>query len=226
MPDRKPLSRESILDGHIQEIVARSPGVGRVMSDDERERLVGEVLALAPSREEVWIFAYGSLIWNPAIHVAESKPGVLHGYRRQFCFWTRLGRGCENNPGLMLGLEPGGSCAGVLYRIDAALVESEIDILFRREMISYAYVPTWVEARCGARTIPAITFVMDPRDERYCGGLDARTMVHHLATAEGQLGRNCDYLFNLVEHLQQLDLRDAALEDLARRVRAYQASLR
>jgi cation transport protein ChaC len=220
----EPLNRESILNGDMRKLAESQPGLVRLMSDEDRARWIDTTLSQAPSMDQIWVFAYGSLIWNPAFIWAEQFPCTIAGYHRSFCFWTRLGRGCEENPGLMMGLEPGGHCSGVAYRIDASKVDSEIDILFRRELISHAYIPTWVEAReaNSNSTVQAITFVMDPTHERYCGGLDREQSIRHIATAKGPLGRNCDYLFSLVEHLQKLAFTDPELEQLAIDVAAFQ----
>ncbi len=220
----EPLSRESILNGDMRKLAESQPGLIRLMSDEERAIWIEKTLAQAPSMDEIWVFAYGSLIWNPAFIWAEKLPCMIRDFHRSFCFWTRLGRGCAENPGLMMGLEPGGQCSGVAYRIDAGHVESEIDILFRRELVSHAYTPTWVDAHglSSAVSVRAITFVMDDSHERYCGDLDQETAVRHLATAAGPLGRNCDYLYNLVDHLKQMGFPDPELESLAVNVRQYQ----
>jgi cation transport protein ChaC len=122
----------------------------------------------------------------------------------------------------MLGLDRGGSCTGVGYRIAKNSVRTELDILFRRELLSHAYIPTWVKMRfTNGYTHHGITFVMDKKHERYAGVIDQTTQVHHIATAEGPLGPNKEYLFDLVEHLDQLGLHDRALSQLAERVRGY-----
>lgn len=225
----EPLSRESILQGSMRKLAESRPGLIRLMSDAERADWIEKSLAAAPSLDQVWVFAYGSLIWNPAFYWADKVSCSVGGFHRSFCFWTRLGRGCEENPGLMLGLEPGGHCTGVAYRIEAGQLQSEMDILFRRELMSYAYIPTWVDATAEDKVgewpdgrFKALTFVMDPGHERYCGNLDRTVAIRHLATASGPLGRNCDYLFSLVENLQALGFEDPDLETLATQVKAYQ----
>ncbi len=198
------------------------------MSDEDRADSIRQALAQAPSHDDVWIFAYGSLIWNPAIHFADRERVLVNGFHRSFCFWTVLGRGCEDNPGLMMGLEPGGECSGVAYRIDAAVLDTELDILFRRELMSYVYEPTWVDASLAEtpeKTIKVLAFVVDPQHERFCGELDEETLVRHIATASGPIGRNCDYLFQLTEHLQELGFADESLLELEAKVRRYQKQL-
>lgn len=199
------------------------PGVIRLTTDEERDAWVRRVINDNRESDGVWVFGYGSLIWNPAFHFAERLKCEVEGYHRSFCMWTKLGRGSEEFPGLMLGLETGGSTNGVVYRVAPEQAEMELDILFRRELMSNTYNPTWVTAECEGRTISAITFVMDPEHERYYDGACGDTMVRHLADAVGPLGRNCDYLFQLVEHLSELDYDDPSLRELAAQVRAYQA---
>ena len=228
MAEENKLSRQAILDGHIRRLAESRPGAIRLMSDEDRALAVQEALSQAPSPDEVWIFAYGSLIWNPAIHFAEREKVLVDGFHRSFCFWTVLGRGCEENPGLMMGLEPGGSSNGLAYRIDADDLDTEMDILFRRELMSYVYKPTWVDATLAEspdKTIKVLAFVVDPEHERFCGELDEPTLVRHIATASGPLGRNCDYLFQLTEHLRELGFTDESLLELEARVRSYQNQL-
>ena len=228
MAEENKLSRQAILDGHIRRLAESRPGAIRLMSDEDRALAIQEALSQAPSLDEVWIFAYGSLIWNPAIHFAEREKVLVDGFHRSFCFWTVLGRGCEENPGLMMGLEPGGSSNGLAYRIDADDLDTELDILFRRELMSYVYKPTWVDATLAEspdKTIKVLAFVVDPEHERFCGELDEPTLVRHIATASGPLGRNCDYLFQLTEHLRELGFTDGPLLELEARVRSYQNQL-
>lgn len=219
------LNRQSILDGHIRRMAESSPGAIRLMTDEDRALSMEKALAQAPSLDEVWIFAYGSLIWNPAIHYADREKVIVEGFHRSFCFWTVLGRGCEDNPGLMMGLEPGGGSNGLAYRIDAADLDVELDILFRRELMSYVYEPTWVDATLAddpQQSMKVLAFVVDPQHERFCGELDDDTLVRHIATARGPLGRNCDYLFQLTEHLTDLGFQDESLLELEAKVRRYQ----
>lgn len=225
MKEDPKISRDSLLSGQMKQLAESRPGVIRVMPDDEREQRVAEAIATAPDKANFWVFAYGSLIWNPAINWDARHRCTVEGYHRSFCFWTMLGRGDENQPGLMLGLEPGGECTGVAYRIAAEALATELDILYRREMVSYAYQPTWTKAACldqSGESVDALTFVVDPNTERFCGKLQQDTVAHTLSVAEGALGKNCDYLFQLVDHLDELDLQDNAMTQLAALVRQKQ----
>ena len=225
MTKKQTMNRESLLNGEMQRLLENRPGVLRIMPDDERDQMVADTLSRAPSKTDFWIFAYGSLIWNPAIEYEDKICCSIHGYHRSFCFWTVLGRGSEDQPGLMMGLEPGGECHGIAYRLAKENLQTEVDILFRREMLSYVYKPTWTTARCtqnDKETIDVLTFVVDEENERFCDDIDEQTMIHSIATATGPLGRNCDYLYQLIEHLDEIGFTDESMSDIANKVRAYQ----
>lgn len=229
MNNESKINRESLLNGEIQKLAESRPGLITLMPDDVRQQMVKDTIANAPDKSEFRVFAYGSLIWNPAIEIDKTYQCSIEGYHRSFCFWTVLGRGCVEQPGLMMGLESGGSCDGVAYSIAADKLETELDILFRREMLSYVYKPTWVKAKYNDPDIDAttgddmLTFVVDCENERYCKDRDEETVVRTIATAEGPIGRNCDYLYQLVAHLQELGYNDPQMTDLAKKVRTYQA---
>ena len=220
---KKPLlTREAILDGSIREYVFRNPELRRmVLPDEERMASLRATLAEAPAKGDVWVFGYGSLIWNPAFHFVEKRTARIHGYHRRFCLWTPLGRGTMDNPGLMLGLERGGACRGVIFRIAEDAVETELDILWRREMFTGAYRPTWMSAQSRGESFSAIAFVINRAHSRYAGRLSDDQVAHHIATAEGPMGACRDYLFETVAHLTELGIRDRGLEAMAARVRAY-----
>ena len=124
------ITRESILNGTIRRLVEQSGDDGRLMTDQEREQIVEKMIETAPSRDSIWIFGYGSLIWNPAVHFTEKLRGKVHGYHRSFCLWSTIWRGSPSKPGLMLGLERGGSCNGIFYKIDRREIRSELDRSF------------------------------------------------------------------------------------------------
>ena len=215
------ITREAILDGSIREYILRSPELRRLaLPDAERVASLRATLGAAPATGDVWVFGYGSLIWNPAFHFVEKRTARIHGYHRRFCLWTHVGRGSAENPGLLLGLERGGACRGVMYRIAEEAVETELDILWRREMFTGAYCPTWVSARSHGASLPAITFVINRENSRYAGRLPDDKIARHIATAVGPMGACRDYLFQTVEHLAALGLRDRRLEAIAGKVRA------
>ena len=218
---RYALTRESLLDGtHHARISAHYGPDFRFMTDAERAKHIEGVLARAPRSGGVWVFGYGSLMWNPAFHFVEERTARIHGFHRQFCLWARSGRGSPERPGLMLSIESGGSCNGVAYRIARHAVRTELDILWRREMRSLSYRPLWVTAHTKKGLVPAIVFAVNRSHERYVPDLDARTVVKYLANGAGLNGTCCDYLFDTVDHLRRLGIRDERMENLAWEVRA------
>lgn len=217
------LTRESILDGSLHASVRAILGPDVPFQDDAtRTAQIEAMLGRAPDPRHVWVFAFGSLIWNPAFHHVERRAARVFGWHRSFCLWVRAGRGSPELPGLMLSLESGGSCAGVAYRIAPDAVHSELDVLWRREMFTGAYRPVWTTARTPQGPVAAIAFAVNRDHDRYAPGLDAAAIAQRLACAAGPLGRGCDYLYDTVAHLRELGLRDERLEALARRVRSLQ----
>ncbi|MBM3546851.1 MAG: gamma-glutamylcyclotransferase [Alphaproteobacteria bacterium] len=212
------LTREQIQSGWIQQMAREAGSSFRAMSDEELLASRRAVLSKAPSKD-VWIFGYGSLIWNPAFHFVERQIGTVHGWHRRFCLWTTLGRGSPECPGLMLGLDRGGSCRGILLRIAPELVESETDVLWRREMVSNAYVPSWVRASTGTGQVAAIAFTINRDHERYAEKMSEERAADAIARAAGRIGPCRDYLLNTVDHLDQLGIHDRSMRRLAAKVR-------
>ena len=212
------LTRENLLAGELQRLVAAAEGV-RPLSEAELLASRRAIMARHRPDQDLWLFAYGSLIWNPAFHYAERRTARLHGYHRRYCLWTSLGRGTPDRPGLMLGLDRGGSCAGIAYRIAAPAVDIELDIVWRREMVTGAYAPTWVRLRTLEGTLDAVAFVINHAHERYAHKLTDAEIATVVAFARGQLGACRDYLFNTLQHLHELGVRDRGLERVAAQVR-------
>ena len=224
MPDKTddtPLTREAILSGRVREMVRAADPSQRVLSEAELVRSRDRLLA-GHRGGDLWVFAYGSLIWNPAFHHVERRPARLHGYHRQFCLRTHLGRGTPERPGLMLGLESGGSCTGVAYRIAADAVELETRILWRREMVVGSYVPRWGWVDGAGPRRRAVTFVINRDHDMYAGRLPRAEIVRTLATAQGMLGRGSDYVYELAGALAEAGIHDRSLAAIARDVRSLQ----
>ena len=211
------ITREMIRDGAIQRMLADGGSTAEMLSEEELEASRRRTLAEAPAAP-VWVFGYGSLIWNPAFHYVEKRIGAVHGYHRRFCLWTHLGRGSPERPGLVLGLEPGGSCRGVAFRLGPDETESELSIVWRREMVTAAYRPHWATMHAGGERIKAIAFVINHAHPRYAGRLAEPQLVDVLSTASGKLGACADYLFNTVRHLEEMGVPDRQLERLAGQV--------
>lgn len=216
-----PLTRDNIRSGKIREWVARHDQHFTPMSDED---LAASRAAMFPPDGKpdgaVWVFGYGSLIWNPAFDFDEKRSATVYGVHRRFCLQTFLGRGSRERPGLMLALDRGGCCRGVVFRIAPEHVESELDVIWRREMVTSSYKPTWMTAMTPQGPVRAIGFAINRKHERYTGVLPEETVAETIAHASGFLGPCCEYLFNTVEHLDEIGMPDAGLSRLAKRVRA------
>lgn len=207
-----------------QAVVAQF-GDGHVMSEEAREQSRLDILRAHEEDSDFWVFGYGSLMWNPAINVAESRPALVQGFSRRFAMRLVFGRAMPDRPGLMMCLVRGGECHGVAHRIAAASVDSETRILWMREMLSGAYTPTWIELDFGNddRT-RGVTFVINEAHPRYLPGLDPADKAARIASAEGPLGSNRDYLFRTAEALAANRLKDPYIDDMMARVRALVAT--
>jgi cation transport protein ChaC len=209
--------------GEMDTIISRDAPAMRLLSEDERKASLHGTLAAKP-KEDVWLFGYGSLIWNPTVRFTEKRVARLQGWHRAFCLTTPAGRGSVDNPGLVLGLDEGGHCDGVAFRISADDAEAELAMLWRREMLSNSYVPKWLDLfdETGQRFSCGLSFTINRADERYAGSMPREQIVRALATATGALGSSADYLFNTCEGLNAFGIRDAKLEHLRDDVIAFQ----
>jgi cation transport protein ChaC len=220
LPDaRIVITREALRDGSLLAAARRlmPPGT-TLLSDAALEADLDAQLARHPNGEDVWLFGYGSLMWNPAIEFAEQRPGAVHGWHRSFCLWIHRGRGSSDNPGLMLALDRGGSCAGLLFRIPAAEARAELLLAWRREMFTTAYRSRWVTAMTQAGPVRAVTFVVNRAYPHYGGRLDEAVIAARLASASGALGSCATYLAETLGALHAAGLRDRSLEQLQRMV--------
>ncbi|MEH2228619.1 MAG: gamma-glutamylcyclotransferase [Nostoc sp.] len=222
------LSRSDLEAGNIQTRLLEASHSGiklTTLSEDELQRSLDETLQQQPPNSDIWIFAYGSLIWNPLIAYVERRAGIVYGWHRRFCTWMILGRGTPDNPGLLLGLDRGGSCRGVIYRIAAADVPSELLLIWRREMLGGVYIARWVKVFDGTQEFPAIAFVANRQHPRYAHQIPLTTTVNSIATASGKLGSCADYLMKTVEGLITEGIKDRQLLWLHKQVLAKQQAL-
>jgi cation transport protein ChaC len=214
------ITRQTLLDGTLrarQMEYARKNPDSRLRTEAEMARLLEEILAAHPAGDDLHVFGYGSLIWNPAFHFTDKTPALLRGWHRRFCLQMFQGRGTRESPGLMLALDHGGACKGVAFRIAAAEARQELHLLWQREMFGGAYNARWVNllAPCGTR-LRAVTFVINRTHPRYLPELSVEQTAALIATGCGDLGTCREYLENTMSHLAALGLRDAGLERIAR----------
>ncbi len=174
----------------------------------------------------MWVFGYGSLLWNPGFPVARREVAVLHGYARSFCMSSIHHRGSEEKPGLVLALDAvaDAHCKGIALAVEAGHEEQTLAELRERELISSAYLERdlAVELADGA-LVTAVTYVIDPHHVQYCGGLSLEDQAQIIAHAVGGRGPNTEYLYNTAEHLAEIGLHDSDLDWLASRVREITA---
>ncbi len=215
------ITREFVASGELESHLAEYERQGLLTrsTQDERAQSRAEAIAQFPDGGDIWLFAYGSLIWNPTIKIKETRLGHLRGYHRRFCMKTVLGRGTPEKPGLMLALDHGGSCHGIAYRIDRAIAEEELKLIWDREMISNAYVARVLPMKSADGPIQAITFTINRRAEQYVGKLDHDHVANLIAQSQGPLGGCAEYLFQTLTKMTELDIRDSHLQHLAELVR-------
>jgi cation transport protein ChaC len=171
--------------------------------------------------DRLWVFGYGSLLWDPGFPVAERRRAVLKGWHRSFCMWSIHHRGTPERPGLVLALDAvdGGECLGLALAVEAGHEAATVAYLRERELISSAYLerrlPVRFEDGSGAE---ALAFVVDPAHVQYTGPLGLDRQAEVIANATGGRGPNRDYLWNTVRHLAELGVEDADLCWIADRV--------
>lgn len=184
----------------------RTPDAER---DAHRLRLLHSADAPAPG-EDVWVFAYGSLMWDPGFWFNEVRRADLAGYHRAFSFRTLMARGTPERPALMLSLEaqPGRICQGLVFRVDGAVAATELDLLWRREMIRSAYCPGWLPVSTPQGPVTALVFGPNKAYADYVGVLPVAGAAAIIAQGCGQLGTNRDYLEQLVSQLEGLGISD------------------
>jgi cation transport protein ChaC len=167
-----------------------------------------------PPGEDFWVFGYGSLMWHPGFPHLEVRPALLRGYHRHFCVYSHRYRGTPECPGLVLGLDRGGTCRGLAYRVPAAEGEEVLDYLYEREMVTGVYIPLWLTLECAPEPVTAATFVVDRSHQQYTGRLSLDQTADMILQGAGQRGPCLDYLENTVRHLEALGMGGGSLKDL------------
>ena len=205
------MAKEHVVTTDWRKNFAESPMGRQLLTAADLTASIEEALQRWDSSHDLWIFAYGSLLWNPQMQFEEMRVGRVHGYHRSFCLWSRINRGTPERPGLVLGLDRGGSCGGLAYRVAARRVKSELAGLWEREMLLGSYHPSWVHFRSGSMKTPALTFVVDRLCSGYAGRLPDATMLAALRSAHGRYGSCADYMTRTVQSLAAHGIRDHRL---------------
>jgi cation transport protein ChaC len=209
------LSRRDLEEGRMRAVYVEALDGRHALTDEELAVSLAAALKSKPVDSDWWVFAYGSLLWNPLFPFEDARRATLSGRRRRFCLWSLASRGTPNQPGLVLGLDRGGSCHGVVYRLPARSAKAELALLWRREMVLGAYLPLWVKVRCDGKPLVALAFVVDRAHRQYTGNLTLGEQAEVLATAAGAFGSSADYLERARVALVTHGIVDPYLERLA-----------
>jgi cation transport protein ChaC len=213
------LSRRDLEEGRMRAVYVEALGE-HALTDEELSASLTATLTRKPKGAGWWVFGYGSLLWNPLFPFVESRPARARGLHRRFCLWSLASRGRPDAPGLVLGLDRGGSCVGVAYRLPAPLAIDELHLLWRREMVTGAYEPRWVRLDAGGKPLHAIAFVVRRDHTQYAGHLLIEQQAKVIAQACGAFGSSADYLERTRVALVSHGVIDPYLERLAARVAA------
>ena len=221
-PDQlKRLSRDMLADGTVYKMATERDGdASTVLTMEELQASRQQFLDSSYAGGDIWIFGYGSLIWNPLINFEERRYGQLFGFHKRFCLWTRIGRGSPDAPGLVLALDRGGSVKGCVYRIKAEMVPDELDILWRREMLNNSYLPRWLKVRTDGGVVRALAFTICHNSLSFAPKMSEAETAHYIANAEGFVGPCRDYLFETADALRKEGMADAMMERLATLVKS------
>jgi glutathione-specific gamma-glutamylcyclotransferase len=169
--------------------------------------------------DEFWVFGYGSLMWNPGFDYEVREIVTLSGYHRALCIRSWVHRGTQERPGLVLGLDRGGSCKGAAFRVPLAKRDAVIDYLRERELVTNVYRERILSIRFrDGRRVQALTYTADRKHPQYAAGLTVEDAARTCAISEGKSGHNADYVRNTVDHMKQLGIRDHWMEAVANRM--------
>jgi glutathione-specific gamma-glutamylcyclotransferase len=208
------ITREDIERDASREAIKNSPHAAKLLTEEEMQRSLSDMLRTWNGRDAVFVFGYGSLIWNPCMQHSGRLVGTVRGYHRRFCLWSNVYRGTPEKPGLVLGLDRGGAVRGMVFRLDASVARRELELLWRREMFGGSYLSRWLKTETEIGTVNAIGFVINRVASSYAGRLNDADVVERLATSRGRYGSGADYLAQTAAALRAAGIEDDHLERL------------
>lgn len=201
--------------GRIEETLLLTP--------QQRAESLEKTLACRPENSPVWVFGYGSLMWNPVFDAEEACLATLHDWHRAFCLRLTVGRGTTHRPGRMLALVPGGKTTGLAFRLSESTLREDLELLWKREMLTGCYRPGWFELQQkNGDTVTALVFVSALDHPLMEEDICIQQVAPLIAQASGPLGTNAQYLFALERELKTYGMEDDGLSELARQVRILQ----
>jgi glutathione-specific gamma-glutamylcyclotransferase len=174
--------------------------------------------------EDLWVFGYGSLMWRPGFDYLERVPARLIGLHRALCVYSSVHRGTPERPGLVLGLDRGGMCRGIAFRVAAASRQKTIAYLRSREQVTSAYLETMRRTELEEekpRQLRALCFIVDRGHVQYAGRLTLVACVHHVGQGRGSSGANREYVLETVTALEALGYRETNLHLIAERLKSH-----
>lgn len=219
------ITREMLQNWRVASLARERDGAeASIASEDQLLESRRLVIADDADVSDFWVFGYGSLIYNPIIEHSHRAIASIYGYHRRFCLWTKIGRGSPDCPGLVLSLDRGGSCKGVAFRLNPQNAIAELDLLWRREMMTMAYRPRLISLHTDIGLKRGLAFVANPARPAYAQPMPFEATVEVVAHAAGFNGPCRDYLYDTVKGMQACGIRDRQLEKLAAAVQQRLAS--
>lgn len=171
------------------------------------------------AKDDLWVFGYGSLMWRPGFDHIERRSGLIRGFHRSLCVYSFHHRGTPQEPGLVMGLDRGGSCRGAAFRVSADSRDDVIAYLREREQVTGVYLERYTAATLdNGQAVKAVTYVVDRSHEQYAGRLDVDQVVALVRRSKGVSGYNPEYVRNTQSHLADMGIRDPWLEDVVARL--------
>lgn len=167
---------------------------------------------------DLWIFGYGSLIWRPEFVHQEQRLATVHGYHRSLCLWSRINRGTPEQPGLVFGLDRGGACRGMVFRLAAEDIPTSFPALWEREMPSGDYLPRWLRCTTTQGDVRALCFVMDRSSPGYAGRLSREEVLAVIRRSAGRYGHCTEYVASTARALREHGIADRRLEQIVQHI--------
>ena len=224
-PKIQGITRETLKNWRVAKLARERDGAeASIATEDQLLKSRRSVIADDADVSDLWVFGYGSLIYNPIIDYSQRAIASIYGYHRRFCLWTKIGRGSPKCPGLVLSLDRGGSCKGVAFQLNPKNAIAELDLLWRREMMTMAYQPRLLCLHTDVGLKRGLTFVANPARPTYAPPMPFESTVTVVANAVGFNGPCRDYLYDTVKGIKACGIRDRQLEKLAASVQQRLAS--
>jgi glutathione-specific gamma-glutamylcyclotransferase len=214
------LSRRDLEENRMREVYVEALAEGHALTEEQLSASLVATLSVKPKGAGWWVFAYGSLLWNPLFPFSEAKRATVRGLHRRFCLRSLASRGTPDAPGLVLALDRGGMCHGVVYRLPGPLAIDELHLLWRREMVTGAYEPRWLKTDAEGKPVVALGFVVKRDHAQYTGKLTIAEQADIISKACGAFGSSADYLERTRVALVTHGVVDPYLERLAAQVAA------